>query len=73
MAGVSRATVSRVINNYAYVKHGTREKVLKVIEQHSYAPHFSARILAGKRSNTIGLFFLPARTFLRGAVLKTPM
>jgi LacI family transcriptional regulator len=47
-----------VINNYAYVKRLTREKVLGVIERHSYSPHFSAQILAGKRSNTIGLFFL---------------
>jgi LacI family transcriptional regulator len=39
------------------VKRRTREKVLGVIEQHSYSPHFSAQILAGKRSNTIGLFF----------------
>lgn len=56
IAGVSRATVSRVINNYAFVKAATRERVLKVIEQHAYSPHFSARILAGKQSYTIGLF-----------------
>ncbi|MDR2629487.1 MAG: LacI family transcriptional regulator [Spirochaetaceae bacterium] len=56
IAGVSRATVSRVINNYAFVKPSTRERVLNVIEQHAYSPNFSARILAGKRSYTIGLF-----------------
>ncbi|MDR1446117.1 MAG: LacI family transcriptional regulator [Treponema sp.] len=57
LAGVSRATVSRVINDYTYVKPATRERVLRIIEQHSYSPHFSAQILAGKRSNTIGFFF----------------
>jgi LacI family transcriptional regulator len=57
LAGVSRATVSRVINDYAYVKPATRERVLRIIEQHSYSPHFSTQILAGKRSNTIGFFF----------------
>jgi LacI family transcriptional regulator len=56
LAGVSRATVSRVINNYAFVKPATRERVLKVIKTHSYSPNFSARILAGKHSKTIGLF-----------------
>ncbi|MFP3090543.1 LacI family transcriptional regulator [Treponema sp. TIM-1] len=56
IAGVSRATVSRVINNYAFVKPTTRERVLKIIEQHAYSPNFSARILAGKQSYTIGLF-----------------
>ncbi|MDR2110881.1 MAG: LacI family transcriptional regulator [Spirochaetaceae bacterium] len=56
IAGVSRATVSRVINNYAFVKSTTRERVLKIIEQHAYSPNFSARILAGKQSSTIGLF-----------------
>lgn len=56
LAGVSRATVSRVINDYAFVKSTTRERVLKIIEQHAYSPNFSARILAGKQSYTIGLF-----------------
>ncbi|MDR2535722.1 MAG: LacI family transcriptional regulator, partial [Treponema sp.] len=56
IAGVSRATVSRVINNYAFVKPDTRSRVLAVIEQYAYSPNLSAQILAGKPSNTIGLF-----------------
>ncbi|MDR0568518.1 MAG: LacI family transcriptional regulator [Spirochaetaceae bacterium] len=56
IAGVSRATVSRVINNYAFVKSVTRDRVLKVIEQYGYSPNLSAQMLAGKPSNTIGLF-----------------
>jgi LacI family transcriptional regulator len=56
LAGVSRATVSRVINNYTFVKPATRERVLKMIKKHSYSPNFSAQILAGKHSKTIGLF-----------------
>ncbi|MDR0561390.1 MAG: LacI family transcriptional regulator [Spirochaetaceae bacterium] len=56
IAGVSRATVSRVINNYAFVKPATRDRVLQVIEQYGYSPNLSAQILAGKPSNTIGLF-----------------
>ncbi len=35
-AGVSLATVSRVINNSGYVKDETREKVMKVINKYNY-------------------------------------
>ncbi|WP_019638154.1 LacI family DNA-binding transcriptional regulator [Paenibacillus fonticola] len=56
LAGVSRSTVSRVINNYPNVPEATRAKVLKVIEQHHYEPNSFARALAGKRTDTIGLF-----------------
>ncbi|SFJ85674.1 transcriptional regulator, LacI family [Paenibacillus sp. UNC496MF] len=58
LAGVSRSTVSRVINNYANVPPETRDKVLKVIEEHNYFPNASAQVLAGKRSRTIGLFMI---------------
>ncbi|MCS7462901.1 LacI family transcriptional regulator [Paenibacillus doosanensis] len=58
IAGVSRSTVSRVINNYANVPQKTREKVMKVIEQYGYTPNISARTLAGKKTKTIGLFFI---------------
>ena len=63
LAGVSRATVSRVVNNYAFVKPTTRKRVLEVIERYAYSPNFSAQILAGKRSKTIGLFHLVAKRF----------
>ncbi|WP_268257787.1 LacI family DNA-binding transcriptional regulator [Thermoanaerobacterium xylanolyticum] len=55
IAGVSRSTVSRVINNYPNVPPDTREKVLKVIKEYNYVPHASARMLRGKTSKTIGL------------------
>lgn len=56
LAGVSRSTVSRVINNYSNVPEATRAKVLRVIEQYHYEPNSFARALAGKRTDTIGLF-----------------
>jgi LacI family transcriptional regulator len=58
LAGVSRSTVSRVINNYSNVPEETREKVMKVIQQYDYYPNISARILAGKKTGTIGLFWI---------------
>lgn len=56
IAGVSRSTVSRVINNYTNVPEETRKKVLEVIEKYNYVPHASARMLAGGKNKSIGLF-----------------
>ncbi|NHN31498.1 LacI family DNA-binding transcriptional regulator [Paenibacillus agricola] len=63
IAGVSRSTVSRVINNYPNVPAKTREKVMRVIEQYNYFPNISAQILAGKKTKTIGLFFIDQSHF----------
>lgn len=58
IAGVSRSTVSRVINNYSNVPDSTRKKVLKIIKQYKYEPNLPAQFLAGKGLNTIGLFIV---------------
>lgn len=58
IAGVSRSTVSRVINNYSNVPDDTKKKVLEVIEKYNYQPNTSARVLAGKQNDTIGLFIV---------------
>ena len=55
LAGVSRSTVSRVINNYPHIKPEVRENVLRVIEETGYQPHIIARSLASKASRVIGL------------------
>lgn len=60
IAGVSRSTVSRVINNYTNVPPETREKVMKVIQEYNYVPNVSAQVLAGKKTRTIGLFIIEA-------------
>ena len=52
-AGVSIATVSKVINNKAHVAPDTREKVLKVMERFNYAPNASAANLARRFSRNI--------------------
>ena len=58
LAGVSRSTVSRVINNYSNVPEKTREKVLRIIKEYDYVPHASARMLAGSKNRVIGLFII---------------
>lgn len=54
-AGVSTATVSRVLNNSAQVSERTRQKVLAVIEENGYVPNAFARSLGLNSMKTIGL------------------
>jgi LacI family transcriptional regulator len=55
LAGVSTATVSRVINNTGQIADGTRDRVQAAIEDLNYKPYEAARSLASGRLNTIGL------------------
>ncbi|MFY0545852.1 LacI family DNA-binding transcriptional regulator [Brevibacillus sp. H7] len=55
LAGVSVATVSRVLNKNGYVNKETEQKVTRAIEQLGYQPNAVARGLAGKRTGTIAL------------------
>ena len=55
LAGVSRATVSRVINGGPYIRTEVRERVLRVIQEHNFHPNAVARSLARRRTNAIGL------------------
>ena len=54
-AGVSMATVSRVVNGNKNVKENTRKKVLEVIERLDYRPNAVARGLASKKTTTVGV------------------
>jgi LacI family transcriptional regulator len=54
-AGVSRSTVSRVVNGQQYVRQDVRERVLKVIQETGFHPNVAARALASQRSWMIGL------------------
>lgn len=53
-AGVSTATVSRCLNTPDRVVEKTRNKVMAAVEALGYAPNFAARVMAAKRSKTIG-------------------
>lgn len=54
-AGVSIATVSRVINGSDKVKPATREKVLDIIEKNGYTPNGFARGLSSNTMATVGI------------------
>lgn len=61
-AGVSLATVSRVINNYPYVNKTTRAKVLKVLSENNFVPNETARSLVTNTSKMIGILIADIRT-----------
>ncbi|NIP18214.1 MAG: substrate-binding domain-containing protein [Xanthomonadales bacterium] len=56
-AGVSKRTVSRVINQSPKVNERTRARVQKVIEELNFAPNRQARGLAARRSFLVGLVY----------------
>lgn len=67
-AGVSVATVSRVLNNPKIVKPDLRERVLKASRELGYVPHGAARALASNRTRSIGVVVptLGISVFARG-------
>lgn len=54
-AGVSRSTVSRVMNDHPSVDHETRARVQSVAERLNYQPNVAARSLAAGRTHILGL------------------
>lgn len=56
LSGVSRSTVSRVINNAPNVSAATRQRVLAVIREQHYTPNIAARALVTQRTQTLGLY-----------------
>lgn len=55
LAGVSTATVSRVINQNGRFSKETEERVLQVIRQNDYTPNMSAKGLRTSRTRVIGV------------------
>jgi DNA-binding LacI/PurR family transcriptional regulator len=55
LAKVSPQTVSRVLNDYEFIKPHTRDRVLQAIDSLDYRPNMAARTLATSRSRTIGV------------------
>ena len=65
-SGVSRATVSRVVNGSTRVSDGARTAVEHAIEQLGYTPNRAARSLAAHRSYAVGLVVSEPSTRLFG-------
>src|SRR3989442_15047165 len=54
-AGVSTATVSRVLSNGLHVRPEVRTRVMAAVERLGYRPNLVARSLRSQQSNTLGL------------------
>jgi DNA-binding LacI/PurR family transcriptional regulator len=68
-AGVSRQTVSNVLNAPDVVRPDTRERVLAAVAEPGYRPHASARRLRTQQSSTIGIRLDPMTDGISGVVL----
>ena len=55
LAGVSKTTVSRVLNDKPDVNPETRERILEIIAEHDYQPNVFAKAISLQKSNNIGL------------------
>ncbi len=64
LAGVSRSTVSRVVNDDPRVRPAVRERVLTVITEQDFHPNAAARSLASRKTRIIGLLIPGAVSFV---------
>ena len=70
VAGVSHATVSRVINNSAKVSEEKRQRILDAMDSLGYVPNLQARGLAGGRTKVIGVLIPDFGTRYAGIVIQ---
>ncbi|EIT88608.1 LacI family transcriptional regulator [Parascardovia denticolens IPLA 20019] len=78
VAGVSKNTVSRCLNDRGYISEVTRDKIQNAIELLHYRPNQVARSLATSKTNTIGLvipdvsqpFFAEITSYLEDELAK---
>lgn len=69
-AGVSTATVSRVLNNKDRVKDETRQKILDIVKELGYFPNSSAKRLRDNIANTIGVIVPDISTSFYSEIVK---
>ena len=69
-AGVSYATVSRVLNNDPHVAPDTRDRVIRSVTRLGYTVNQQARTLAGGRSHVVGLLVPDLGTGYIGEIIR---
>jgi DNA-binding LacI/PurR family transcriptional regulator len=70
-ASVSKATVSRVLNNTAVVNKDTRKRVMEAIEMLNYTPSFLAKGMRRKKTSTFGVIIPDFRNPYYSELLKS--
>ena len=69
-AGVSKTTVSRVINNYSPVNKETKRKVLQAMEELNYTPSVLAQGMRSQTTRTIVVLIPDFRSYWYAEVLN---
>jgi LacI family transcriptional regulator len=69
-AGVSKTTVSHVINNTRHVEEDTKQRVLQAIAELGYRPSAAARSLTTNRTETIGVIVSDSSNYFFAEVLR---
>ena len=59
LAGVSKATVSRVLNSSASVTPELSARVLQIVQAHGFVPNVTATSLAGGKTRLVGVLAPP--------------
>lgn len=67
MAGVSRTTVSYVLNGKGNIPDSTRNRILKIMQENEYQPNDNARRLAIGKNLRVGIF-IPSAEYLKKSV-----
>ncbi|MGL6064465.1 MAG: LacI family DNA-binding transcriptional regulator [Fusobacteriaceae bacterium] len=70
-AGVSKGTVSKVINEYPNISEKLKNKVNEIIKKNNFVPNNSARNLAGKKNKVLGLFIYDKGELKTSAFFQT--
>lgn len=70
LAGVGKATVSRVLNESGYVSDVTRKRVESVIRKNTFTPSAAARNLSKRESDTVGVVIPEADNSFFSEMLK---
>jgi LacI family transcriptional regulator len=70
LAGVSKSTVSRVLNNSGYVSPRVRERVIQVVNETGYKPSNVARSLSKGESYSIGVVIPEIGNSFFGEILQ---
>ncbi len=70
IAGVSKATVSRVLADSPNVRDSTRERIQKIISDHNYEPNFLARSLSRRKTFSVGVIVEEMSNPFFGSILS---
>ena len=70
-AGLSQATVSRVLNKSGYVSQETQKRVQEAVAELGYQPNWLARSLKGKSSGLVGLIVPEVSSMYDNSIIQS--